>query len=488
VSEAPGVLGRIVMRTRERVEERRRKFPLSRLQGSAPTPGGGGRRSFTAALGRSGVNVIAEFKRRSPSRGVIREDLHPVQVAQAYEIGGAAALSVLTEEQFFGGSLEDLKEARGATLLPVLRKDFIVDPYQLWEAWYAGADAVLLIVAALDDRELATLQATAREIGLDALVEVHDRDELKRALDVGARLIGVNNRDLRTMEVSLQTAVDLAPEIPDEVTAVVESGIKGPGHVRRLRDAGYDAFLIGEHLMASHDPGAALEELIRESSARRWPGRASRRSARVAVKVCGITTVEDALMVARLGADAIGLVFWPQSPRWVDRDKARQISRALPPFVLRVGVFVDAPVEAVARTAEDVGLDVLQLHGQESPEDVARLSRRVIKALRVGNGFSPDEALRYEGHASGILLDTKTEGMPGGSGQVFDWSLARQVREKTAFLALAGGLTPENVHVAMSAVRPDLVDVSSGVESSPGRKDPEKVRAFLEAVRAEGER
>ena len=488
MSEVHGILGRIVARTRERVEERRRELPLSRLQGGVPTPGGG-RRSFAVAVSRPGqVNVIAEFKRRSPSRGVIREDLHPIKAAQAYEVGGAAALSVLTEEQFFGGSLEDLKEARGATLLPVLRKDFILDPYQLWEAWYAGADAVLLIVAALSDRELATLQATAREIGLDVLVEVHDRGELRRALAAGARLIGVNNRDLRTMEVTLETALDLAPEIPDDVTAVVESGIKGPGHVRRLRDAGYDAFLVGEHLMAAPDPGAALEELIRESSARRWPGRASRRPARVGVKICGITTVEDGLAAARLGVDAVGLVFWPQSPRWVDRDKARQISRALPPFVLRVGVFVDASPEIVTRTAEEVGLDVLQLHGRESPEEVARLPRRVIKALRVGESFPPEEALRYEGHAAGILLDTKADGMPGGSGQAFDWSLARQVREKVSFLALAGGLTPDNVHVALNAVRPDVVDVSSGVESSPGRKDADKMRAFLEAVRAEAER
>jgi indole-3-glycerol phosphate synthase/phosphoribosylanthranilate isomerase len=487
LSEVPGVLGRIVARTRERVQERRREFPLSRLQGSAPTPGGA-RRSFAAALARPGVNVIAEFKRRSPSRGVIREDLHPVKVAQAYEVAGAAALSVLTEEQFFGGSLDDLKEARGATLLPVLRKDFVVDPYQLWEAWYAGADAVLLIVAALSDHELGTLQATAREIGVDALVEVHDRQELERALAVGARLIGVNNRDLRTMEVSLETSLELAAHIPDEVTAVVESGIQGPGHVRRLRDAGYDAFLVGEHLMSAPDPGAALEELIRESSVRRWPGRAARRPARVAVKVCGITTVEDGLAAARLGVDAVGLVFWPRSPRWVDRDKARQISRALPPFVVRVGVFVDAAPDVLARTAEEVGLDVLQLHGRESPEDVARLPRRAIKAVSVGEGFRPQDALRYEGHAAGILLDTKANGLPGGTGQVFDWALAREVRERASFLALAGGLTAENVHVALTSLRPDLVDVSSGVESSPGRKDVEKMRAFVEAVRAEGER
>jgi indole-3-glycerol phosphate synthase len=195
------------------------------------------------------VNVIAEFKRRSPSRGVIRDDLEAVQVAQAYEIGGAVALSVLTEEHFFGGSLDDLKEARAATLLPTLRKDFIVDPYQVWEALAVGADAILLIVAALSDIELRKLTATAREANLDVLVEVHDRDELLRAVDLGATIIGVNNRNLRTMAVDLQTAINLAPLIPDHVVAVAESGIGGSEDIRRLRDVGYDAFLIGEHLM-----------------------------------------------------------------------------------------------------------------------------------------------------------------------------------------------------------------------------------------------
>jgi phosphoribosylanthranilate isomerase len=264
----------------------------------------------------------------------------------------------------------------------------------------------------------------------------------------------------------------------------VESGIKGPGDVRRLRDAGYDAFLVGEHLMSSPDPGAALEELIRASSARRWPGRAAHRTARVAVKVCGITTVEDGVAAARLGADAVGFVFWPQSPRWVDREKARQIARALPPFVLRVGVFVDAPAETIVRTVEEVGLDVIQLHGKESPEEAAQLPRRVLKAVRVGEGFVAEEALRFAPYVSGVLLDTQAPTAPGGTGRPFDWSLAREVREKAPFLGLAGGLNAENVHVALASLRPDMVDVSSGVESSPGRKDPEKVRAFVEAVRA----
>ncbi|HEX6737661.1 MAG TPA: bifunctional indole-3-glycerol-phosphate synthase TrpC/phosphoribosylanthranilate isomerase TrpF [Vicinamibacteria bacterium] len=477
------ILDRIVGRTRESVLERRRTFPIDRMQRSAPTPTG--RRPFLPAVSRPGqVNIIAEFKRRSPSRGVIREDLHPVSVAQAYEVAGACALSILTEEQFFGGSLDDLREARAATLLPALRKDFVVDPYQVWEAWYAGADAVLLIVAALSDGELRTLHQTAQEVGVEALVEVHDERELARALKVGARLVGVNSRDLRTMTVRLETALELAERIPDDVVAVAESGIRGPGDVRRLRDAGYDAFLIGEHLMLQSDPGAALEELVNESQVQRWPGRAARQGSRVAVKICGITSVEDGLMAARAGADAVGLVFWPKSPRAVELETARRIAAALPPFVLRVGVFVDAERETMARIADAVGLDVLQLHGDEPPPALAGLPRRAIKAVRVGAGFDPQDALRYEGHAHGILLDTKVEGgAPGGTGQAFDWTQVRAVREGASFLMLAGGLDAENVRRALTAVRPDAVDVSSGVESAPGRKDAAKVRAFIEAVR-----
>lgn len=265
MSRTVTVLGEIVARARARVHEQRKELPLDRILSMAPTPGA--RRSFRAALERPGtINVIAEFKRRSPSRGVIREDLHHVKAAQAYEVGGAAALSVLTDEEFFGGRLDDLQEARSATLLPTLRKDFIVDPYQVWESWIAGTDAVLLIVAALSDAELKSLFVTTGQAAIDALVEVHDLAELKRALEAGARIVGVNNRDLRTMEVRLETSLELAPQIPDDVIAVSESGIRSGAEVRRLRDAGFDAFLVGERLMEAPDPGAALEALIAEAS------------------------------------------------------------------------------------------------------------------------------------------------------------------------------------------------------------------------------
>jgi indole-3-glycerol phosphate synthase / phosphoribosylanthranilate isomerase len=479
------VLQRILARTREHVQERKRLFPLDRLQGAAPTPSG--RRAFAAALARPGhVNVIAEFKRRSPSRGAIREDVDPIAVAQAYEIGGAAALSVLTDAPFFGGSITDLREARMATLLPTLRKDFIVDPYQVGESAISGADSILLIVAALSGEELRSLHAAAREAGLDVLVEVHDRAELDRALAAGAQMVGVNNRDLRTMTVDLEVALSLASAIPDDVLAVAESGIRGPEDIVRLRDAGYDAFLIGEHLMAQDNPAAALEELIRFASEPRWAGAASR-GARVAVKICGITSVEDGLMAARSGADAIGLVLWPESVRSVDLEAARAIAAALPPLVHRVGVFVNPTRAEVERAIVHIGLDVVQLHGDETPEFCRDLPRRALKAVRVGAGFRAEEALRYENFAAGVLLDTRADDpkeRPGGTGRAFDWTLARKVRENARYLVLAGGLTPDTVGRAVAAVVPDAVDVSSGVESSPGRKDPARVRAFVRAVRA----
>ena len=259
------VLDEILAGTRARVSEESALRDVEELRSFAalaPAP-----RPFAAALSRAGrVNVIAEHKRRSPSRGAIREDLDPVDVVRGYEKAGAAALSILTDEPFFGGRIEHLFAARAATGLPILRKDFVVDAWQVWEARAAGADAVLLIVAALADDALGELLATTGEAGMDALVEVHDRAELDRALSAGARVVGVNNRDLKTMEVSLETALSLAPAIPEGVVAVAESGIHSSGDLRRLREAGFSAFLIGEKLMAAPDPGRALTVLLEESA------------------------------------------------------------------------------------------------------------------------------------------------------------------------------------------------------------------------------
>jgi len=208
-------------------------------------------------------NIIAEFKRRSPSKGVIRDDLSPESIARAYEAGGAAAISVLTEEDYFGGSLADLVAARRVTTLPLLRKDFIFDEYQVYEAAAAGADALLLIVAALSDQQLLSLRALAEdELGLDVLVEVHSEGELKRAVAIGARVIGVNNRDLRTFAVSLDTSVKLARVAPADAMLISESGLQTRADLSKLQAAGYKGFLIGESLMRADEPEIALRSLL----------------------------------------------------------------------------------------------------------------------------------------------------------------------------------------------------------------------------------
>jgi indole-3-glycerol phosphate synthase len=251
------VLERIVAETREEVERRRREQPQPPAPSSTHSPSG----RFHAALAGEEIAIIAEFKRRSPSAGALSERPDLDRTVRAYAEGGAAALSILTEGPNFGGSLDDLARARELCDLPLLRKDFLVDPYQLHEARAAGADAVLLIVAALDPDELAALHRQATELGLDALVEVHDLSEVEVALGAGARIVGVNNRDLRDFSVDIGRTAALRDAIPDDVLVVSESGISGAAQVQALAGSGVSAVLVGEMLMRAEDPAGALEAL-----------------------------------------------------------------------------------------------------------------------------------------------------------------------------------------------------------------------------------
>lgn len=256
------ILDEIVAARREDV--RRAKQTIGRAQLEASSRFAEERRGFLAALRRRERAVIAEVKKASPSRGVIRADFDPVWIAARYAEGGAAAISVLTEERYFQGRPEYLAAIRDVVSLPLLRKDFIFDEYQIVEARAWGADAILLIVASLSDTELAHLGAFAQSLELDVLVEVHTRVELERALASGATLIGVNNRDLRTFETSLRVSVELAEWMPDGVHRVAESGIHTPADIALLRGAGYSTFLVGESLMREADPRAALTALLRD--------------------------------------------------------------------------------------------------------------------------------------------------------------------------------------------------------------------------------
>jgi indole-3-glycerol phosphate synthase len=259
-TDQAGLLEAIVAATRRRVALQARRRPIGEIVSACTRAPRGA--AFAAALSETPVpRVIAECKRRSPSRGVLRRDYDAADIAASYEVAGAAAISVLTEPTFFDGDVAHLRAVRARVALPLLRKDFIVTPYQVVEAREAGADAVLLIVAALDGESLGQLHGLAVENGLAALVEVHDERELERALDAGARIIGVNSRNLRTLQVDLDVARRLAPRVPRGVLAVAESGVKMPGDLDELGALGYAAFLVGERFMTAADPGAALADL-----------------------------------------------------------------------------------------------------------------------------------------------------------------------------------------------------------------------------------
>ena len=254
------VLRTIIATRRRRIEEARASVPLAAIRQAAEARSDF--RDFAGALSGDVLSVIAELKKASPSRGLLRPDFRPPEIAKAYQQGGASALSVLTEEDFFQGTLDHLKDARGAARLPVLRKDFIIDEYQVYESAAEGADALLLIVAALEDKDLNQLLALSEQLGVAALVEVHTAEELERAIAAGAQIFGINNRNLSTLEVNLETSFRLREKIPSECLSVSESGIKSGEDLERLAKAGFNAALIGEHLMLADDPGKELSRLL----------------------------------------------------------------------------------------------------------------------------------------------------------------------------------------------------------------------------------
>ena len=425
---------------------------------------------LTAITNGDHVNIIAEFKRRSPSKGGIHENADAASIARSYRAGRAAGISVLTEEDHFGGSLDDLRTVRETVALPILRKDFIVDEYQVYESAAAGADALLLIVAALDDESLARLiSLTERELGLDALVEVHTKEELDRAVANGAKLIGVNNRDLRTFEVSTETSVNLAQFAPPDTVLVSESGLT-PIEVRKLKALGYKGFLVGEALMRAVDPESELRTFRAEHI--------------VIVKICGITNLDDALAAVDAGADALGFNFYPHSPRYIEPKAARAIIDRLPPYILTVGVFVNEELDTVKTIASiTAGVSALQLHGNESPEYCKALDGYYrIKVFHAGPQFNPWSVRDYDVHS--IMLDAVDEGgIGGGTGRLSNWSVALETRKLFPTLFLAGGLSAENVGEAIKFVTPYGVDACSRLEYAPGRKDHQRMHAFVAAAR-----
>ncbi len=487
---ADGILDRIAASKAEEISTlRARRKDLARAARDMPPP----RPVLEGLRGRRQLGVFAEVKRRSPGAGDIDPQLEPAELACAYEAGGATAVSVLTDGPWFGGSLADLGAVARAVGIPVLRKDFVLDPVQLAEARAAGADMVLLIARLLDGPLLADLEAEAREMGMTALVEVHDERELAAALEAEAALVGVNNRDLRTFATDLAVTERLARHVPPNVVLVSESGIAEAKDARRVAEAGADAVLVGEALVRSGDPRAgvaALAAVERRGRGRVWAR--WKRGRGVGVKICGVTEAAGARAAETAGASFMGVILSPGYGRSVPVERARGLYGLF--SGVRVGVFVDAGPGRVSRAAEELALDVVQLHGGESPETAARIADAgpwaVWKSFSVKPGRSLSRLAReveaYRGVLDGVLADAWHDGAPGGTGRSFAWAgVGDAVRECAgeALFVVAGGLGPENVAAAVGALGPDVVDASSGVESAVGVKDAAKAFAFVEAAR-----
>ncbi|MDX2274499.1 MAG: bifunctional indole-3-glycerol-phosphate synthase TrpC/phosphoribosylanthranilate isomerase TrpF [Hyphomonadaceae bacterium] len=452
-----GVLGEIIVRKRADVDARLASATLTDLRARAqPTT-----RSLRDALAQKGARFVMEVKRASPSEGAIRAGADPADIAKAYT-GAADAISVLTDTPYFGGSLEDLAAVRKAFNGPILAKDFVIDPRQVVEARLIGADSVLVMLSVLEDHEAREIMDEAERLGMSALVEVHDADEMCRATALNASLIGVNNRDLRSLKIDLATTEKLAAMAPAGATLISESGITDRADVQRLTGLA-DGFLVGSALMRAPNPAQAARAMVF--------GR---------VKVCGITSEADAEAACAAGATYIGAIMVPGTPRAVTFDTAKAIAAtARAHGASAVGVFRDADIETVCAAAP--AFDAVQLHGAESEAYIAAVraaagEAEIWKTAHVGVSDPHVSA-----SADRILFDTKVGESSGGAGVVFDWARLKD-HPAPARSILAGGLTPENAARA-SRVGAYALDVSSGVESAPGRKDKVKLAAFFEALR-----
>ena len=472
---------------------------LARAAAAAPAP-----RDATLRLARPGLHLIAEVKRSSPSAGAIDPIADPVARARAYEAGGASVISVLCEPHWFGGSLADLRAIRAAVAIPVLAKEFVVDSRQLPLLRAAGADLVLLLAALHPARRLADLAARARDLGLEPLVEVHAEGELPAALASGARLIGVNSRNLRTLAVDPDYPIRVRALIPDDRIAIAESGARDPATVARWRAAGYDAALVGEALVRAADPRAAAAAFVAAGAVPDDVGAAHRIPL---VKICGV--VDDAGLDAALAAqaDAIGLNFVAGTPRALTlaegaalARRARAAGGTRTPTLVAITVGADDAL--LAALAEDVNVDAIQFAGGEPPARVAASPRPAWAVVHLPAEAPADAAERdrlaaaavararalLDAGARRIVLDTAGGPHPGGTGTRADTTLAAAVAREVPVI-LAGGLSPASVGGALLAVPAVGVDVASGVETPrvPGerpRKDPLAVALFAKRARA----
>lgn len=439
---------------------------------------------FEAALRQQDFNFICEVKKASPSKGIIAEHFPYLDIAKEYEVAGAAAISVLTEPDFFKGDKKYLQEIASTVKIPVLRKDFIIDEYQIYQAKVWGASAILLICACLDVPMLTKFRELADSLGLSSLVEAHDEHEVQMAIDCGARIIGVNNRNLKDFTVDVQNSVRLRNLVQDDVIFVSESGLETPEDIQVLRDNNIGVALMGETFMRSPNKVEKLAYLY-------GPTYYTPK-----VKMCGISKVETIPAVVEAKPDYMGLVFAP-SKRQVTVDQAKTLVEELHKQYTKrynngaeqsnndeiktVGVFVNETLDNLVSIATEANLDVVQLHGDEDEAFIQSLKERtnveVWKAVQIRS--AADAEAWIDSRADMLLFDAYHKDERGGTGEVFDWSCLDDFERP---FMLAGGIDSTNVARAIRTVRPYGIDISSGIETD-GVKDDEKIKAFTNIVR-----
>ena len=439
---------------------------------------------FEAALRQQDFNFICEVKKAYPSKGIIAEDFPYLDIAKEYEVAGAAAISVLTEPDFFKGDKKYLQEIASTVKIPVLRKDFIIDEYQIYQAKVWGASAILLICACLDVPTLTKFRELADSLGFSSLVEAHDEHEVQMAIDCGARIIGVNNRNLKDFTVDVQNSVRLRNLVQDDVIFVSESGLETPEDIQVLRDNNIGVALMGETFMRSPNKVEKLAYLY--GSTYYTPK----------VKMCGISKVETIPAVVEAKPDYMGLVF-ASSKRQVTVDQAKTLVEELHKQYTKrynngaeqsnndeiktVGVFVNETLENLVTIATDANLDVVQLHGDEDEAFIQSLKERtsveVWKAVQIRS--AADAEAWIDSSADMLLFDAYHKDERGGTGEVFDWSCLDEFERP---FMLAGGIDSTNVARAIRTVRPYGIDISSGIETD-GVKDDEKIKACTNIVR-----
>lgn len=456
------VLEKIVEDKRVEIAARKTAMPLSTfIDDLTPST-----RSLYQALAQPEAGFILECKKASPSKGLIRETFDLDEILNAYG-PYASAISVLTDEKYFQGKFEYLEYVTSNAQQPVLNKDFFVDPYQIHLARKYNADAVLLMLSVLSDAEYRELAELAHHYQLDVLTEVSNEQEAQRAIQLGAKIVGINNRNLRDLSTSLETTENLVPlfntpECADRLI-ISESGIYTNQDVRRLAPI-VDGFLVGSSLMAQQDLVLAVQQLLYGK-----------------LKVCGITQKEDAEMAKSLGATYLGLIFVPSSKRYINQDEAFSITKEITHNY--VGVFSDALIEDVAATAVQLELAAVQLHGNEDQHYIDQLRQKLPEDCEIwkAKGVADKLPELTEKHVDHFLLDCKIGEQSGGTGQQFDWRLLAAIGQKDK-LILAGGLKPSNLLQAIETGVP-ILDINSGIESSPGHKSPEKTKEAFDVLR-----